>query len=231
MELRHIQENIVRLFLRLNGYFTSGLILHSANHGHNASEIDIMGIRLPFHNQEDRIIKSCEYLQIPNNTTDIVICELKSGKQRVQVNSALRNDVGLIKKLFNWIGAFDEDEMASNLNLLQKLFINQQINSPNDFKTLIINAKSGNYSIRNIMFAIDRPCPKRNQSRFIYGQLMLDYIWLCLCSDEKRPNCSTVYDFNLWDPLLFPLINYFKNERKKTAGNMNDLYEYFKLKP
>ena len=45
------QEAFVTLYLRLNGYFTSGFIVHSSVPGRNTTELDVLAVRLP-HNAE-----------------------------------------------------------------------------------------------------------------------------------------------------------------------------------
>ncbi len=42
--LKDIQEDLVNLFQRLNGYFTTGLIIHSPTIPNNKAELDTLGI-------------------------------------------------------------------------------------------------------------------------------------------------------------------------------------------
>ena len=51
-EESNIQENLVKLYLRLNGYFTTGFIIHS-NKNKIKSEIDNISIRFPNNTQND----------------------------------------------------------------------------------------------------------------------------------------------------------------------------------
>ena len=230
MERKDIQEDLVKLFLRLNGYFTTGLIVHSPTLGNNQTELDIVGVRFPFHKQPDRCVDCSSYLQIPTNTTDIIIGEVKSGGQRIQFNSSLRNNRTSLEKLVNWIGAFDSEEANEIVNNLQDSLNPEQNNSPESFKSIEFKGKSGNYSLRPIVFSLDKPKPRRNQSRFIYGQLMLDFIWECLRPDTLRNSCSTRYDINMWGHSLSPIIEYFKDEKKVAVGNMKEYYNYFERK-
>ena len=48
----HVQEALVHLYLRLNGYFVSGFIVHSSDHGKNKTQIDALAVRHSF-NSED----------------------------------------------------------------------------------------------------------------------------------------------------------------------------------
>lgn len=227
MRLRDIQEELVKLFLRLNGYITTGLIIHSHKHGDNKTELDVLAIRLPFHNQQDRLVQCSEYLQIPGDSIDIIIGEVKSGEERIQMNSALRSDRNSIEKLVNWIGAFDTDEIDNIIDQLQQIMGTAPVNTPDAFKCLNTHSKSGVYSIRPIVFCVDREHPNRNQQRFVYGQLMLDYIWECFRPKEARATCSTVYDLNLWGYSMTPIIEYFKDTNRESVGNIRDFYNHF----
>jgi DNA-binding CsgD family transcriptional regulator len=227
MLLKDIQEDLVRLFLRLNGYFTTGLIIHSPDLGNNKSELDIIGIRFPFHLQEDRVISCSPFLQIPNNTIDIIIGEVKSGEQRLQFNSALREDRETINKLIDWIGAFAPIEKARIIEEVRAGVTPQIRNSPENFIEIRATNSIGTISIRPIIFSVDRPRPSKNQPRFVHGQLILDYIWECLRPENIRPTCSTIYDLQMWGHTLMPIVEYFKDQRKTTVGTIEDFYSYF----
>lgn len=225
MNKQDIQEGLVNLYLRLNGYFTTGLIIHSSVKGKNETELDVVAVRFPFHNQGDRVIGCSEYLQIPTNKIDIIIGEVKSGEQRIQFNKSLRDNKNSIEKVVKWIGAFDHNEINKIIDDIHGKIKPKSIIKENGFD--VIN--SGDYSIRPIIFCVDRPEARPNQKRFIYGQLMLDYIWECLRPESERASCSTTYDFNQWGRSLQPIITYFKDKNKKTVGTINDYYSYFNL--
>ena len=69
-----IQEQLATLYLRLNGYFTTGYIIHS-NEKKITGELDIVAVRFPFHHQDDTEHNSSEFLEIPKNI-DLVIAEV-----------------------------------------------------------------------------------------------------------------------------------------------------------
>lgn len=54
------QEKLVKLFLRLNGYFTTGFIVQSAGRGVE-TEVDIIDIRFPFNQQTEREIPNFSF--------------------------------------------------------------------------------------------------------------------------------------------------------------------------
>ena len=47
-----IQEQLATLYLRLNGYFTTGYIIHTSKNDIEG-ELDIIGVRFPYHKQDD----------------------------------------------------------------------------------------------------------------------------------------------------------------------------------
>ncbi len=215
------------LFLRLNGYVTTGLVIHSPTFGKNQTELDTIAIRFPYHNQDDRVVKCSEYLQIPKDTIDIIIGEVKSGNEPIQFNQALREDRNSIEKLVNWIGAFNTDEVNSVVNALKDILKPKTINTPDNFNSHSVQNKTGKYSVRPIIFSIDRPFPKKNQTRFVSGQTILDFIWSCFRPDTERKSCATTYNLNMWGHTLRPIVQYFKDPQKTSVGDIKDFYKHF----
>jgi hypothetical protein len=227
LKRQDLQEDLVKLFLRLNGYFTTGLIIHSPLYGNNQTEIDVVAIRFPHHNQEDRIVECSEFLQIPKDTIDIIIGEVKSSK--ILFNEALRENKNSIEKLINWIGAFDSEEVSQIKEILHEEMKPKINNNSDIFKKIVFRGKSGNYSIRPIIFSLNIPQPQKGQERFINGQIILDFIWSCFRPDVHRESCSEKYNFNNWGYSLLPIIEYFKNKNKLSVGDINDLYRHFDI--
>jgi hypothetical protein len=224
MEKKDLQEKLVALYLRLNGYFTTGLILHSKNDTQVNGEIDIVGVRFKGHKQIKREIESSSLLRIPTTSIDIIIGEVKGGHYQLQFNDSLKHNTDSIKELFDWIGCIDYDDDL--INNFKELITPKKIQNSDEFMSIINN----NTSIRPIVFAPDRPLPKNNQIRYIHGKELIDYCWNCLRPKEVRPNCSTNYiAINNWGEQFESLIGYFKNHDKKDAGSMKDLYEHFNL--
>jgi len=225
MKRQDKQEDLVKLFLRLNGYFTTGLIIHSPINGRNQTELDIVAIRFPYHNQTDRVVECSEFLQIPKDSIDIIIGEVKSSE--VQFNKALRENKNSIEKLINWIGAFDSEEVTQIIEILLEE-MKPRINKNSErFKKIMFKGKTGNYSIRPIIFSLNKPQPQNNEERFINGQLILDFIWECLRPDIQRESCSGIYNLNNWGHSLLPIILYFKNPKKLSVGDIDDFYNHF----
>lgn len=225
-----LQEQLVRLFLRLNGYLTSGLIIHSSQKGNNKTELDIVAVRFPYHKQIDRQVECSKYMDYPTDSIDIIIGEVKGQKAPANFNAALHNDKDAIEKLVNWLGMFSNEQIYQVQCDVFKILQPKQINSSEKFDTLKYTFDSGNYTIRAILFCPDRPKPKKNQIKYVYGQLMLDFIWECLRPEILRSTCSTVYPTNMWGIDFKHLVEYFKDENKTTVGTVTDLYTHFKIK-
>ena len=229
MTRSNLQEQLVKLFLRLNGYFTSGLIIHSNKKGNNKTELDILGVRFPYHKQIDRQVECSKYLDIPSHTIDIIIGEVKGLKAGINFNAALYSDKETIEKLVNWLGMFSNDQINQVQCDLQKILQPKQLSNSQKFNILEYTVDSINYTIRPILFCPDRPKPKNNQSRYVYGEILLGYIWECLRPEIFRDTCSTIYPTNMWGYDFTYLVEYFKSENKRTVGNMKDLYSHFKI--
>ncbi len=227
MTLSEFQEEIVKLFLRLNGYITSSLIIHSDKRGKNKTQIDLIAVRFPLHSQQDRIITSTEYLQIPTGRIDIIIGEVKAGNEKNQFNAALRGDRDAVEKLIKWIGIIDDENLDKVVDWLVAELKPKEVNELSDFPECVIG---GLYSVRPMIFNLDGSKPRDNQKRFVYGQLMLDYIWECFRPDNERMTCSTTYPLNLWGPALLPIVEYFKDRNKTNPETVFELYDFFNLK-
>lgn len=228
MTISDLQEDIVKLFLRLNGYITTGLIIHSDEKFKNKTEIDLIAVRFPFHNQEDRVLKSSDYLQIPDKTIDIIIGEVKGGRNvKNQFNPSLRDDSEAIEKLVNWIGVIEPEKNKEIINWLIEELKPKEKNVLGDFPQFNINNQ---FSIRPIVFNLDISKPNKNQKRLVYGDLMLNYIWDCFRPENERATCSTTYPVNMWGHNLTPIVEYFKDNNKVRPGTPLDLYKHFGFK-
>ncbi|MBL4805719.1 MAG: hypothetical protein JKY31_00330 [Rhodobacteraceae bacterium] len=78
-----VYEALTALYLRLNGYFTTGLVIHSAERGQNAGEIDCLAVRFPSHHQSLRSIKESDFLDVSDKMIDLIICEVKIFRSQV----------------------------------------------------------------------------------------------------------------------------------------------------
>jgi hypothetical protein len=107
------QERLVGLFLRLNGYFQTGLISHSDNWGNAGTDVDRVGIRFLEHSQTERGIECSKKLKIPENSIDIIIAEVKN--KQLSFNDTLKKEEYRAsinwRQILTWVGLFKSDEI------------------------------------------------------------------------------------------------------------------------
>ena len=215
------QEALVRLYLRLNGFFTTGFIIHSDEHGKNVAEIDALAVRLPYHNELDREIESSQFLGPTSGITDLLICEVKSKGQSLQFNERFRNSLRAICTVLRWSGLFKESEVNDLAPLLQIGIMPK--NQPKDCLFTLPGPRD--IRIRPMLCSPERQDKRNNQTWFLHGNEIFSYIWNCLCPDNQRGSCATQYDFTSWGKELTPIIKYFKDRRDiGNPGNISDLY-------
>jgi hypothetical protein len=220
------QEALVRLYLRLNGFFTSGLIIHSNLHGKNVAEIDALAVRLPYHNEPEREIEPSQFLDPTSGITDLLICEVKSRGQSLQFNESFRNSLGAIRTVLRWSGLFKESEVNDLAPLLQSGIIPG--NQPKDCFFILPSPRD--IRIRPMLCSPERQEKKNNQTWFLHGNEIFTYIWNCLCPNNQRGSCATQYDFTSWGKELMPIVKYFKGRRHiGNPGNINALYTSLNL--
>ena len=99
-----LQEDLVSLYLRLNGFFVSGFIVHSPVHGKNRTELDALALRLPFSSEPEREIGPDLLLDLSTKYTDLALCEVKSKGQALQFNSALTGQPNVAATVLRWSG-------------------------------------------------------------------------------------------------------------------------------
>jgi len=119
-----INEALVTLYLRLNGYFTTGLILHSAHWGENRTELDCLAVRHPNHQQPDRGVKTSGFLSHCSDEVeevDLLLCEVKSLPTELGFNKSLQTDVEAVRAILRWAGVFTEQQVISVADRLRPL--------------------------------------------------------------------------------------------------------------
>ncbi|MBI4762923.1 MAG: hypothetical protein HZC39_13540 [Chloroflexi bacterium] len=224
MDKSDLQELLATLYLRLNGYFTSGFIAHAPDG--NLTEIDILAVRFPYNSEREREVEPSPWLQIPRDRTDVLICEVKGQEEHLRFNSALRNNLESIRKVVRWIGLFSDQEVEQVAQRFQDIVATQEVQRPEHFRSIDFEEKK--ITVRSILFAPDRGAPSHNQPRFIPGDEMLGFIWSCLCPDHERPLCDVRYDFGLWGGYK-EVVAYFKGRKVngEAQGTMQDIYNRF----
>lgn len=207
-------ENLIKLYLRLKGYLTSNLILHSEIKGFSASELDIIGIRMPLHNQDFRKVQIEDYMESSNDSIEILIADVKNVNSlfRAKFNDGLSNNLESIKQLIGWIGVFNNE----NKSLIDKFkyFLNLSINDLNGFATFQEVTDFGKFTFKFTIF-----CPNLNKwdgngFKYIHGEEIMDFIWECLNKQTEIESCSRSYNYENWNEFE-EYIRFFKNSIQK----------------
>lgn len=217
-----IDEYLVNLYLRLNGYISTGLIVHTPTWGQTATDIDIIAIKHPHHQQNDREIQTSNFIQVPSDKQDkidVIFCEVKNTPEALRFNNPIKNDVNTIIKSLNWLGLIPTGEVD---DLAVKIIEMFKDNAP-------IALTSTGVTYENFNFRALLCCPNLHTP---YGQWALNcneiftFISRCLCPEEPRNTCSTRYNFKQWGFITSDIVKYFKENKQP---NIDGLYRVFEL--
>ena len=214
-----IQEDVARLYLRLNGFFVTGFISHSPNYGRVLTEIDALGVRMPYSSEPERKITTHDFLGVSAHTTELVICEVKSRREQLRFNEALSANENACASVLRWAGLFSEKELPAVVSGIQALLQKRPLSS-NEPPT--VSGPRG-ARVRCLLFSLEKSTRRENQPWFVSGPDAFGYIFDCLCPLEQRPSCSTTYDYNQWREFA-SIVNYFKNRMASDAGDIEQLY-------
>jgi len=218
-----LQENLLNLYLRLNGYFVTGFIVHSPEQGKNRAEIDALAIRHPYNYEPERLVRPSPYLETSSEFIDLLICEVKSGGQQLHFNEALRNSHQAIASVLRWAGLFQEHKLGDIVADIQPLL--QPCATPRQ-ETLYVATPDG-VRIRPILCSPDRWVKRNNQPWFISGSEIFNFLYDCFCPKTHRSLCSTRYDFEAWGEVYEPIVKFFKNNSR--CNTIRDIYRHFDI--
>ncbi len=219
-----IQEALLHLYLRLNGYFITSLIVHSPELGRNLTQIDALAVRHPFNAEPERFVRRSPLLDQPHPTVDLLICEVKSRGQPLQFNEPFRSSDPAIQTVLRWAGLFDEPEIYPLVDALRALL--QPNTCPERAQRGIAGPRGE--TLRPLLCSPERWTRRGNQPWFISGSEIFSYVDQCLNPPAPRVSCSTRYDFNLWGSALGPLVRYFKQRPAGNPGKLQDLYRFLR---
>lgn len=215
-----VDEILTQLYLRLNGYFTSGLILHSPTWGQNRTELDCLAIRLQYHRQQDRIIASSNFLNLNDGEIDLLFCEVKHNPEHLNFNDSLKTDEEAVKNALRWIGLFREDELDAILDNLIPLF--QDDTSREQMKT---GFEYKNCRIRSLLCS--PPLSEYDEDKWcLIGTEICEYIDNCFNPSEIRDSCSTRYNFHQWGYPFSQVVEIFKDEEIDGPSNVQEIYSH-----
>ena len=217
-------ENLTKLYLRLKGYLVSNLIIHSDQKGTARSEVDIVGVRMPFHLQEYRWVNVEDYLECSTSSIEIIIGDVKNitSLENVEFNKGLRRDPESIKQLVNWLGMF---ESIDNV-VLKKFehFLNlHRLTDLNGFAAFEENLSVGKFTFKFTFFCPSLPKWNGKGFKYIHGEEIINFIWECLNIKEIE-TCSRTYNFVHWNEFE-AYVRFFKNSENKVTKE--DFEQYF----
>lgn len=203
MKQDQLLERLVELYLRLNGYFTTGFIVHSKRKGRVAAQIDCLAVRHPWH--EECGLRPCERLSPPRDRTDLLVCEVKSDGNAWFNGPLLKQP--LLEAVLQRTGLIPPSEVAGvGRELLTK--IRDARRSGRGVEPVMRES----LQIRGVLFA-----PFVRTDPLKIGQdVLLRFIHDRLSPTAPRLNCATVYGPDQWGESFEELVRYFKE--RKTRG-------------
>jgi len=204
MRKSDVHESLATLYLRLNGYFTTGLILHSPEWGQARTEIDCLAIRHCHHSQADRAIGTAEFLAADEEANDLILCEVKSEPTQLRFNKPIRNDPAALCAMLRWAGLFGEERIESIAGRLLPL-----LQDGVSAEAARHGVREGDFRVRALLCC--PPIAKPTNDRWcLTGDEILAYARQCFRPDERRASCSTRYNFQQWGFPFAPIVRLLK---------------------
>src|SRR5438874_1312954 len=169
MTSKELHESLVTLYLRLNGYFTAGFVVHSPLKGRVITEVDVLAVRFPHASEREREVGIAHELRSPIDRTDLLICEVKSTAKGPQFNKALRTDPYAIAAVLRRFGAFSDDRVPVLADELFRRLQPTDLAGRDDFPRVGIDG----VQVRAVLFAVNRIARRPGQAPFISGKQLL----------------------------------------------------------
>lgn len=218
-------EQLTRLYLRLNGFFTSGFIPHSEENGCVITEVDFLAVRFRHHSENERIEPDDPFLSLSTQYLEFAICEVKSRGQQLHFNDRLYNSEKAVASVLHWAGIFPSETVPRLTEQVRNLLTPSANPSP-----IIPCLEVGpQVRIRALLFSPERMnAPRPNQPWFVCGETMLGHIGRCLCPSLPRESCATNYGPTQWADLAY-LVAYFKNHAPDQQISLKGLLAHFHL--
>ncbi len=213
---------LATLYLRLSGYFTTGLILHAQRKGgQNKGEIDCFAVRHHLHDQMARGVASPEFLGIGTDQIDVILCEVKSKAPRF--NKSIQTQDNLCDAL-RWAGVLPEDRISS---VAQQLIPLMKEGADKDLARKGVT--NGHVRVRALLCA--PPLAESDVASWcLTGTELFRYLHLCLDPSQAPPSCSRRYAYDLWGTSYAPIVEWFKRKRREEPITLQALYDYLNPK-
>src|SRR5688572_1122972 len=220
MKRSDVQEAVVSLYLRLNGYFVSGFIVHAARG--TATEMDVLAVRFPCHREPEREVEPCYRLKIPEDCIDFLVGEVKGGSNNVNFNVRFRTDPTSIRSVLRRFGAFDGTEIERVCEAAPQLLDPQSLRRSATFPTLdvapVAEVGTQQVKLRFIPFAAEQQRSSAAARPYIFIDDILSFVWKCFRPEHQRQHSDTRYNYNLWGPEFTTMVRYFKDAARYGAG-------------
>lgn len=217
MRKADVQETLAALYLRLNGYFTTGLIVHSPTWGQSRTEIDCLAVRLPYHSQAERGLDTAKFLDTAEGTTDLVLCEVKGDPTQLRFNASITEDREAVPAILRWSGVFHESQIGAVADRFRPFLAD---NVP--VETARAGLMEGAFRVRALLCCPVSSTPM-NDRWILTGDEIFGHVSSCLAPTEKRSSCSTRYNFAQWGHPFASVVRCFKEASSPT---LDDLYDY-----
>lgn len=228
MDKSDIQETLVSLYLRLNGYFVSGFIVHADRDVR--TEIDVLAVRFPLHSEPEREVPLCDRLAVPDNRIDLLVGEVKGGQKNIKFNSGFWNDPQSIRSVMRRFGVFDEQEIervsAAVPVALDPQLIAKNPRFPEIDVTLADEVGGTETKLRFAPFASEQTRRPEDARPYVFEDDIFAFVWKCLRPVNQRPQCDVRYNFELWGPQYTRLVQFFKDSERTQPGSITDLYRW-----
>jgi hypothetical protein len=218
-------ELLTKWYLRFNGYFTvDNFIIHAGDDNQrisngtvgNYTDIDILGIRMPFHIERtgDLEIKNDPRLQCVEKI-DIVIAECKTGEQNRLNKVWSKGNFNAMEYLLKFCGVFKDSKQIEEVA-----------------KTLLSDLKyeDDKFRIRFILFAEKSPSKESqdNGLTFISCAEIINFLKL------ERGECWVVSEIGTksihdsWDTLIKGIFKIANDRTKSSERKEKEIYEILK---
>ncbi len=228
MDKSDIQEILVSLYLRLNGYFVSGFIVHASRRV--GTEMDVLAVRFPRHKEPVREVHPCNHLAIPANCIDFIVGEVKGGSNNVNFNVRFRDDPEAIRTVLQRFGAFADAEIdrvcAAVPGILEPGKLKRSASFP-ELDVALCGEAAGmqNAKLRFVPFAAEQRRSSGATRPYVFEDDLLGFVWTCFRPEQQRQGCDVRYNYELWGPQFVRLVSYFKDASRTAPGTIQDIYQ------
>lgn len=223
ISLDQVGELLTILYLRLNGYFTTGFLLHGDKNAGVEGELDAVAIRFPHHVELTTRANDDGLLGLPTDYLDLIIAEVKTTSEPPYFNDSLIDCLRLQRTL-SWAGVFEKEE-AKTLGEAFYTEIKEYEHNQDGPPCVLWPDKSPHTRIRGVLFAPRRSNRRDGEHWYIHGQQMFKFIFDRLSGGEPHRDSAMNYDFGQWGLGLRNMVDYFKTVRRKDL-TFNDLLKY-----